>query len=150
MSETSSSPDISFGNSTSRSSDNLFVSMMFEDIRLNMIESMSLNACISTDINNGTGIDCMFLIGNFNWTAPTVPLLIDSTPIFERRNNSRYSGVMPLRFVSFTQFSVKLALFKVSSTIAVKPIVPTIDTRTSPAEVIYRAMDFCVSSSTYS
>ena len=48
-----------------------------------------------------------------------------------------------------TQFSVKFALFNVWSTIAVKPIVPTIDIRTSPVVTMYRDILFCVTSSIY-
>ena len=136
MFDTSSSPDINFGSRVSRKEASLADWITLLEISAKMESSVQNRVFLSLSINNGIGIACMFLIGNFCCTAPTVPLAIASLPNWDRRYSYKYSGVICFKFVTLTQFSVRLALSKVESTIAVKPIVPTIEIKTSPVETM--------------
>ena len=50
------------------------------DIPAKIESSVQNRAFLSFSLNSGIGIACMFLIGNFCCTAPTVPLAIASLP----------------------------------------------------------------------
>jgi len=111
-SETDSSPDIKRGKRVSRRVARLWFSAQLFAIIAIVLLTMPSKSDITLAGGQTNRIVWMFLMGNFACTAPTVPRLIASCPYDDDKKRYRKSEVIPRKFVSFTQFSVRFALSK--------------------------------------
>jgi type I restriction enzyme S subunit len=149
-SATNSSPDIRRGKRVSRrAARRWFSAQLFAIVCITWLTIPSKSNITLTGGQTNV-IAWIFLIGNFACTAPTVPRLIVSCPSGDDKKRYRKSEVIPRKFVSFTQFSVRFALSKEECTLQTMPIVPTIETIKSLADTTYRVIRRWISSFTYS